>query len=724
MYYALIVFLPLLGALIAGFGGSRIGDRAAMVVTTSLLFTSLVLSLFVFAQTALGGTETTVPLLRWMDVGDFKADWALKIDTLTAVMLVVVTGVSSLVHLYSIGYMQDDPAKARFFAYLSFFTFAMLMLVTADNFIQLFFGWEGVGVASYLLIGFWFKKPSANAAAIKAFVTNRVGDFGFALGIMAIFAVYGTVEFEPLFQMIADNAPVTPFGADVAAPAREVGYVFLGQEFRALEIIGLLLFIGAMGKSAQFFLHVWLPDAMEGPTPVSALIHAATMVTAGVFLVCRCSPIYEYAPNAALVITVLGAITALYAATVGMAQNDIKRVIAYSTCSQLGYMFFAAGLGSYGAAMFHLFTHAFFKALLFLGAGAVIHSLHHQQDMRLMGGVRAKMPLTWIMMIIGTLALTGVGIPGTGIGFAGFFSKDRIIEDAFLAGDAGSTAGMFAFWLGVGAAFLTSFYSWRLIFMTFHGKHRGKPEVLEHAHEAPWVMRAPLIALTVGALLAGALFYTPFVGKEQSGFWREAIYQSYADVHHSDDHGAEKAHGAEGGHEADAHGDDHAAADDVHGGAGEYGSAAADGRDGGPPQYASHSLPLWVLWVPLAVTAAGFVIAWLTYVLWAGVGARIAARGGPLHSFLSNKWYFDEIYHFIFVRGAKGLGDLFWKVGDQGIIDRFGPDGVSSATMATGRASAKRLQTGYLYHYAFVMLLGVAAFATYVLLSARGGAGS
>jgi NADH-quinone oxidoreductase subunit L len=686
-----IVFLPLAGFLIAGLGRKIIGAKGAMMLTTALLFVSAALSIATFIDVALLRNDTTVVLARWFDVGGFTAQWALKVDTLTAVMLVVVTGVSALVHLYSVGYMEDDPDQARFFSYLSLFTFAMLMLVTADNFLQMFFGWEGVGLASYLLIGFWYKKPSANAAAVKAFVVNRIGDFGFALGIFAMFYVFGSVEFDRVFGDIETNAPVIAFGAERAVPAREVVLSFLGMDFNAIELIAVLLFVGAMGKSAQFFLHVWLPDAMEGPTPVSALIHAATMVSAGVFLVCRCSSIFEYAPHAAAFVTVIGAVTALYAATVGLAQNDIKRVIAYSTCSQLGYMFFAAGVGAYGAAMFHLFTHAFFKALLFLGSGAVIHALHHEQDMRKMGGLRAKLPWTWTLMVIGTLALTGVGIPGTLVGFAGFFSKDRVIEDAFLAGEAGLGVGMFAFWMGVIAAFLTSFYSWRLILMTFHGPHAGPKEHFDHAHEAPWTMRGPLVVLAVGAVIAGVAFAPLFVGGSSEGFWRESIHGAPAALEHVEETSAvasEATHEDEGDHGA-----------------------------------AEHHVPTWVAWAPFAVTAAGFLLAIWAYGLARGVGAAIAARGGPLHAFLSNKWYFDEIYEFVFVRGARGLGDLFWKGGDQKVIDGLGPDGVAATTLAGGRRVA-RLQSGYLYHYAFVILLGVAAFATWLLWRASQGGGA
>jgi len=686
--YAIIVFGPLLGAAIAGLLQRFIGDRAAMWLTTGLVCLSAGLSLYAFYDVAFLGNEITVTLARWIDVGAFQAAWSIRVDTLSAVMLVVVTFVSALVHVYSIGYMSHDPHRARFFAYLSLFTFAMLMLVTADDFMQLFFGWEGVGLASYLLIGFWYKKPSANDAAIKAFVTNRVGDFGFALGIMAIFLVFGSIEFDAVFAQVPAIAGQTT--------------QFLGFEFQALELIAFLLFIGAMGKSAQFFLHVWLPDAMEGPTPVSALIHAATMVTAGVFLVARCSSIYEAAPAAAGVVAVLGAVTAFFAATVGLAQNDIKRVIAYSTCSQLGYMFFAAGVGLYGAAMFHLFTHAFFKALLFLGSGSVIHALHDEQDMRKMGGLWRKIPWTWAMMIIGTLALTGVGIPGTQLGFAGFFSKDAIIEGAYAVGaDTGSQIATFAFWAGVIAALLTSFYSWRLIFMTFHGKHQGPKEAFDKAHESPPVMMIPLLLLAVGAVLAGALFYSPFVGSDKSGFWRESL--TFAAVEESHGEAPEAASHAETGAAAD-HGET-----DSHGEE-SYGEEAHGGGH--------HHVPTWVLWSPFAVTLAGFLGAVWVYLLNPGMGRRLAERGGPLHAFLYNKWYFDELYNAVFVRGARFLGDVFWKIGDVRIVDGFGPDGFAAAVRA-GAARLSRIQTGYLYHYALVMLLAVVIVAGALIL-ARG----
>ena len=681
MLFQTIVFAPLLGALIAGLFGRKIGEKPSMIFSTALLFLSAALSWVALIKVGFGHHPDHVDLFRWMDVGDLKANWALKIDTLTAVMLVVVTTVSSLVHLYSWGYMSEDPSKPRFFAYLSLFTFAMLMLVTADNFIQLFFGWEGVGLASYLLIGFWYKKPSANAAAIKAFVTNRVGDVGLALGIMTIFLVFESVNFDTVFAQLKDK--------------KEFILPFLGFEFNAIELIAFLLFIGAMGKSAQFVLHVWLPDAMEGPTPVSALIHAATMVTAGVFLVCRAHPIYELAPMTSGLITAVGAFTAFFAATVGLVQNDIKRVIAYSTCSQLGYMFFAAGVGAYNAAMFHLFTHAFFKALLFLGAGSVIHALHHEQDMRKMGGTYKVIPITYFGMIIGTLALTGVGIPLLGWGFAGFFSKDAIIEAAYAAGAAGgNSAAIFAFWAGVVAALMTSFYSWRLIFMTFHGKYRGDKHTIDHAHESPQSMLIPLYLLSFGALFAGAFFYGKFMGVDASAFWNGALPGGYGGDAHATLIAADNLYAAaETGHASDASGGGH------------------------------HDFPLWVLFAPLFVSALGFVIAWLMYMRGEGAAKHIAiveeTGGGPLYNFLLNKWYIDEIYDATIVRAVRWLGDIFWKIGDQKIIDGLGPNGV--AAFAAGAAKrVSKLQTGYVYHSAFVMLLGVAVIIALVFRTMGG----
>ncbi len=679
-----VVLGPLFAAIFAGLLQNRIGHRAAQLITTGTVILAALFSVVIFFQVTLGDAARTIELARWMAVGSFEVSWAIKLDTLSAVMLVVVTSVSALVHVYSWGYMSHDPHRARFFAYLSLFTFAMLSLVTADNFIQMFFGWEGVGLASYLLIGFWYKKKSANDAAIKAFVTNRVGDFGLALGVMAIFAVFGSVQFDEVFAAVPGEADTL--------------LTLFGMQFQALELIALLLFIGAMGKSAQFFLHVWLPDAMEGPTPVSALIHAATMVTAGVFLICRCYPIFETAPNASAVVTFIGAVTALFAATVGLVQNDIKRVIAYSTCSQLGYMFFAAGLGLYSAAMFHLFTHAFFKALLFLGAGSVIHGLHDEQDMRKMGGVYKMLPVTWVMMIIGTLALTGVGVPLLGIGFAGFYSKDMIIEEAFMMGQEGLAFGQFAFWVGVIAALLTSFYSWRLIFMTFHGSFRGEKKVFDEAHESGPVMLIPLLVLAVGALFAGAAFKSDFVGKGALTFWGESLPAGpYAEANYGDAYATETSvYQAEPGEDeartAAPSGDSQASVAEA--------DAYADADHGG------HHPPTWVLIAPVAVTLLGFVLAWWFYIAKEGLPARIAARGGPIHAFLYNKWYFDEIYDFVFIKGSRALGDLFWKGGDKRVIDGLGPNGFAATAIAGARRIA-RLQTGYLYHYAFVMLIGV-----------------
>jgi NADH-quinone oxidoreductase subunit L len=698
----LILFIVLAPGIVAAFAGlfqRYIGDRVAMAVTTATVGTAGILSLYQLISYAFGGHHGdghgayhVIELARWIDVGQFQANWAIRVDAMSIVMMAVITSVSGLVHLYSWGYMPEDPHRARFFSYLSLFTFTMLMLVTADNLIQLFFGWEGVGLASYLLIGFWYHKESANSASIKAFVTNRVGDFGLALGIMACFFIFGTVELQPLLDAVKDNTfenvqPLINF-ADNVAP-RNAAVEFLGVRVYALELIGFLLFIGAMGKSAQFILHVWLPDAMEGPTPVSALIHAATMVTAGVYLVCLMSPIYEYAPIASGFIALVGAVTALYAATVGMAQNDIKRVIAFSTCSQLGYMFFAAGIGAYQAAMFHLFTHAFFKALLFLGAGSVIHGMHHEPDMRKMGGVAPYMKVTYAAMLIGTIAIIGLGIPETKFGFSGFFSKDAIIETAFAAGIKGVTFAQLAFWFGIFAALLTSFYSWRLIYMTFHGPmaepeshvdhhddvhdhdahhdHGGKP------HESPLVMLIPLIVLSIGAVAAGYFFYDSFVGHHQKEFWDGAIYAATDNTVLKDKY--------------DVH----------HGGI----------------------VPGWVFWVPLIVTISGFLIATFTYLFNRGVGARLAKKGGPLHSLFANKWYFDEIYEATVIRATRGLGDFFWKVVDKKIIDGFGPDGISSlARWSAGRLSA--MHTGYLYHYAFVILGAAAIFGAVMLINGTG----
>jgi NADH-quinone oxidoreductase subunit L len=637
-----IVTLPLLGALIAGLGNRRLGDRGAMWITSGLMLISFVLAWVVFLQ--YDGTARTTELFTWFASGTFEAKWAVKVDQLSAVMLVVVTTVSSMVHVYSIGYMGHDDSKPRFFAYLSLFTFCMLMLVTADNFMQMFFGWEGVGLCSYLLIGFWFHRPSANAAAIKAFIVNRIGDFGFALGIMGVFYIFGTVSFDSVF----------------AATPGKVGqtFHFLSWDVDTLTALCLLLFVGAMGKSAQLGLHTWLPDAMEGPTPVSALIHAATMVTAGVFMVCRLSPMFEYAPDAKMVVAVVGAATAFFAATVGLVQNDIKRVIAYSTCSQLGYMFFAAGVGAYGAAMFHLFTHAFFKALLFLCSGSVIHGMSDEQDMRKMGGIWKLLPWTYGLMWIGSLALAGIGIPGV-FGFAGFYSKDSILESAFAAATA---PGMFAFWLGVGAAMMTAFYSWRLLLMTFHGETRADHETYHHVHESPWVMLVPLIVLAVGAVFAGFFYFDDFVGEHMEEFWRGAIL---------------------------------------------FGP-------GNEVPHLAHEVPIWVKLAPLVVGIAGIAIAYMFYMFKTELPGKLATSFGGLYRFLLNKWYFDELYEAVLVEPAKKLGYGLWKGGDGKIIDGLGPDGIAAVSQDVAK-QATRLQSGYVYHYAFAMLIGVVLLITWYM---------
>ena len=656
MYHA-IVFLPLLGFLIAGLAGRSIGAKASEYVTTGFLVVAALLSWVAFFTVAFGeGEAFTVPVLRFIETGGVDVSWALRVDTLTVVMLVVVNTVSALVHVYSIGYMHHDPHRPRFFAYLSLFTFAMLMLVTSDNLVQMFFGWEGVGLASYLLIGFWYKKPSANAAAIKAFVVNRVGDFGFILGIFGVYAIFGSVNFDTIFA----NAAAIAESPDTTGEAM---FTFLGWSLTqsgALTAVCLLLFMGAMGKSAQVPLHTWLPDAMEGPTPVSALIHAATMVTAGVFMLARLSPIFELSHAALLVVTFIGAITAFFAATVGLVQNDIKRVIAYSTCSQLGYMFVAIGMGFYSAAIFHLFTHAFFKALLFLGSGSVIHAVSDEQDMRRMGGLRRHIPTTYWMMVIGTLALTGVGIPATIIGTAGFFSKDAIIEGAFAGHNA--LAG-FAFTLLVVAAVFTSFYSWRLIFMTFHGKPRASADVMHHVHESPPVMLVPLFILAAGALFAGVIFHDAFIGHGYEEFWKGALF-TLPENH---------------------------------------------------VLHEFHDVPLWVKLAPLVAMVLGFVTAYQFYIRSPETPRRLAEQHGGLYRFLLNKWYFDELYDFLFVRPAMRLGRFLWKTGDGKVIDGLGPDGIS-ARVGDVTSRVVRLQTGYLYHYAFAMLIGVAALVTWMML--------
>jgi len=639
------VFLPLIAAFIAGFFGRWIGDRGAQLVTCLALVVSAVLGAIVFWSVAFGGHARTIELLTWINAGDLEVHWALRYDTLSAVMVAMVTLVSAMVHIYSVGYMAHDKSVPRFMSYLSLFTFFMLMLVTSDNFVQLFFGWEGVGLASYLLIGFWYDRPTANAAAIKAFVVNRVGDFGFALGIFAVYLIFGSLQFDTVFAGAPDASHHT------------IG--FLGHQVDALTITCILLFVGAMGKSAQLGLHTWLPDAMEGPTPVSALIHAATMVTAGVFMLARLSPLFEYSPTALAVVVVIGGTTAIFAATVGMAQNDIKRVIAYSTCSQLGYMFFAAGVSAYGAAIFHLMTHAFFKALLFLGAGSVIHALSGEQDMRKMGGLYYLVPYTYILMWIGSLSLAGIGIPGV-FGFAGFYSKDIILEAAY---GAGTGVGLYAYWLGILAAFLTAFYSGRLIFMTFHGKPRASHEVMHHAHESPPVMLWPLVVLATGAVVAGFFGYNLFVGEGREQFWRDAIL-------------------------------------------------VLPGHDS---LEAAESLPFWVGKLPLLMGLLGFGVAWVCYVWRPAIPDWVARNFRPIYLFFLNKWYFDELYDTLFVRPAMALGLGLWKKGDGAVIDGLGPDGLAETTLTLSVLSS-RLQTGYLYHYAFAMLIGVVALVSWYLV--------
>jgi NADH-quinone oxidoreductase subunit L len=675
--YQLIVFLPLLGAVAAGLlatalpgavvrsGSVKAGSASSVAgdvggaehearrppawpayLTSGLLLISAVLSWIAFFRYYVPwGAVEKIPVLAFIRSGDLVADWSLRIDTLSAVMLVVVTTVSSLVHVYSIGYMSHDPHQPRFFAYLSLFTFAMLMLVTSDNLVQLFFGWEGVGLCSYLLIGFWYHRPAANAAAIKAFIVNRVGDFGFALGIFACFAIFGEVNLDPIFEEARAQMGKT--------------FEFLGARWDVLTTVCLLLFMGAMGKSAQFLLHTWLPDAMEGPTPVSALIHAATMVTAGVFLVARMSPLFEYAPDAQAVVAVVGAVTAFFAGTVALAQNDIKRVIAYSTCSQLGYMFVAMGLGAYGIGMLHLFTHAFFKALLFLGSGSVIHAMSGEQDMRQMGGLSGHLRTTWVMMLIGTLALTGFPLT------AGYYSKDAIVETAFASHAA---VAEFCFWTLVLGALLTAIYSWRLMFLTFAGRPRASEEVMSHVHEAPNTMLVPLYLLAAGSLLAGWYFKDYFFADiDQEGlFWGTSIERR----------------------------SENAIVQEI------------------------HHVPLWVKLAPSAMMALGLATAFLFYVVRPGWPKRLATASGPLYRFLLNKWYFDELYDFLFVRPTKALGRFLWKKGDGWLIDGLGPDGVSARVLDITR-SIVRLQTGYVYHYAFAMLIGVALFATWYMFSDR-----
>ncbi|MBU6474390.1 MAG: NADH-quinone oxidoreductase subunit L [Alphaproteobacteria bacterium] len=635
------VFAPLLGAAVAGLFGRKIGDRAANLVTCALMLASAGCAVALFNDILFLHHPRTVELFTWISSGALNVSWALRFDELAAVMVTVVTVVSCCVHFYSIGYMAHDKARARFTSYLSLFTFAMLMLVTADNLVQLFFGWEGVGLMSYLLIGFWNEKESANNAAIKAFVMNRIGDFGLALGLMATFFLFHSLNFDYIFAH--------------AAEMKDATILFLGHGFNALDLICALLFVGAMGKSAQLGLHTWLPDAMEGPTPVSALIHAATMVTAGVFMVARMSPLYEYAVPVRMFITVMGALTAFIAATIAVTQFDIKRVIAYSTMSQLGYMFFALGVSAYSAAIFHLFTHAFFKALLFLGSGSVIHAMGGEQDMRKMGGLWKKIPQTYVLMWVGSLALAGIPL------FAGYYSKDMILEADFSkVGDAAH----FAYWLGVAAAFLTAFYSWRMIFMTFHGKPRADHHTMEHVHESPFVMLAPLYVLGAGAAFGGWAFHDYFVGEGRHAFWGKSLFVLKGDN-----------------------------------------TVAMAER-----------IPYWAAHVPVAVGVIGILVAFWLYMKATGLPAKIAAAFRPIYKLLFNKWYFDEIYNAAGVVPAFIIGKVLWKTGDGKIIDGLGPDGVAKAVARSSRETSK-LETGYVYHYAFAMLLGVVAFITaYIFL--------
>ena len=631
----LIVFLPLLGALL-GYSLKSFGDRYTEVITTTFLFLSAILSIVIFYNGIVYGEYANYKIIEWISSGSLKVDWSINLDPLSSIMLVVVTSVSSLVHLYSIGYMNHDPNKPRFMAYLSLFTFAMLMLLVSDNFLQLFFGWEGVGLCSYLLIGFWYKKNSANNAAIKAFLVNRVGDFGLAIGIFLIFNYFGTLNYNEVFAKVAEQS------------SKEIN--FLGLNINLITLVSLTLFIGAMGKSAQFLFHTWLPDAMEGPTPVSALIHAATMVTAGVFLVVRCSPIFEYSQVALNFIAVVGMVTAVFAASVALVQNDIKKIIAYSTCSQLGYMFFAAGVGAYHVAIFHLFTHAFFKALLFLGAGSVIHAFKDEQDIRRMGGVWKKIPYTWCLMLIGTLALTGFPF------LSGFYSKDAIIEFAYFKN---SSIGYYAMTVGILTAFLTAIYSWRLFFKTFHGKYNNSDLPIEKTHESPLVMLIPLILLALGALFAGYAFKELLIGHHYVDFWKKSIF-FIKEIEHL-------------------------------------------------------YLPIWLLFSTPVLVVVAIPLSYYLYIKNTDILSGVRKLNEPLYNFLLNKWYFDELYEAIFVRPLKSIGLFLWKKGDQNTIDRYGPDGFSKIIKYFSNKAVK-FQSGYIYDYAFVMLLGLSFLLTYLMI--------
>ena len=640
MLYAVAVFAPLLGSLIAGLLGRQIGDKASEAVTILCMVVAAICGTASFLP-FLGGEAVpdTVSLGTWIQVEGFHVDWALRYDTLSAVMVAMVTFIATLIHVYSVGYMSHDATIPRFFSYLSLFTFAMLMLVTADNLVQLFFGWEGVGLASYLLIGYWYDRPSANRAAMKAFIVNRVGDLFFAVGIALVFLLFGSVEFPEIFARIHEHANDT--------------YHVLGGTWHSYEVIGVLLFLGAAGKSAQLGLHTWLPDAMEGPTPVSALIHAATMVTAGVFLIARMSPILEYAPGALGFITFMGASTCLFAATIGCVQNDIKRIIAYSTCSQLGYMFIAAGVGAYQASIFHLFTHAFFKALLFLGAGSVIHAMSDEQDIRRMGGIWRKIPVTYAVMWVGSLALAGIPI------FAGYYSKDAILEAAFARHSA---SGAYGFICGTVAAFLTAFYSWRLLILTFHGNSRASAETLGHVHESPAVMLAPLVVLATGAVVTGFSFEGWFIGEGWREFWHGSIVNASTNT----------------------------VLDDM------------------------HHVPLIISLLPTLLGVLGIALAYVMYVAVPALPARLAAAMPRVYDFVLNKWYFDELYNAVFVRPAIWLARTLWQVGDAQVIDGI-PNGIAALTTDSS-AQVVRIQTGSIAVYAFTMLIGLVLLVSVFLL--------
>jgi NADH-quinone oxidoreductase subunit L len=679
-YFA--VFAPLVAFLLAGVLGGKLGDRFSQVVTCAGVLTAAASSIALFFTVVLGQNPYILPLMTWISSGDFHVDWTLRVDQLSVVMMCVINIVSSCVHVYSVGYMSHDDSKSRFMAYLSLFTFAMLMLVTADNLLQLFFGWEGVGLASYLLIGFWYHKPSAGAASMKAFIVNRVGDLGLTLGVMAAFVVFGTIQFDGIFDHAAEKSTET--------------FEFFGYHIHALTLICLLLFVGAVGKSAQLGLHTWLPDAMEGPTPVSALIHAATMVTAGVFLVSRFSPVFEYAPDALMVVCVLGACTAFVAATIGMTQFDIKRVIAYSTMSQLGYMFFALGVSAYSAAMFHLVTHAFFKALLFLGAGSVIHAMSDEQDMRKMGGIWKKIPVTYAMMWIGSLALAGVPF------FAGYYSKDLILESAWASH---SRVGQFAYVMGLAAALMTAFYSWRLIIMTFHGKPRADHHTMEHVHESPAVMILPLLVLAVGAIFSGALFYGGFAGAPHEeavavhSEEKEVVTEVKEATRDQLEHKV-KVEGRETIHEP------------------MWSKEAFFGKSLFVlPEHdsiaAAHHVEKWVKLAPTVIGAIGIVLGYLCYMFVPAIPGFVSRVFKPLHTLFFRKWFFDEIYDVVFVRTSVAIGNKFWKIGDGQIIDGCGPNGVALISQKISGALSK-FQTGFIFQYAFMMMIGLVALVTWI----------